>query len=149
MTDQALQVPKKADPGFSLAEMKRFVAGHFDDFVNKKHSDAALRNFSPDFLDHDEAGGPAVGPEAAKSMMERAYKMWPNLRVEILDIVAEGDRVVVRNRWSGTHQADGTPFEFHGFVMWRFANRMIVERWATITAPTEARISGGGKSYDP
>jgi hypothetical protein len=28
-------------------------------------------------------------------------------------------------------------FFFDGFVLWRFANRKIVERWATLTSPAE------------
>lgn len=134
---QDLPVPVAADPGLSLAEMKDFVRRHFEDFVNQKKSDVALANFSTDFLDHDEAGGPVIGPKAAKVMMERAYDRWPDLRVEILDILAEGDKVMVRNQWRATNSASGKRIEFHGFVLWRFANGKIVERWATITLPAE------------
>lgn len=132
---QTLSVPLKADPGFTLDEMKSFVRRHFDDFVNRKMSDVALKNFSDDFLDHDEAGGPAVGPVAAKTMMERAYQRWPDLHVEVLDILAEGDKVMVRNVWTATGKSK--KIQFSGFVLWRFANRKIVERWATLTPPVE------------
>jgi hypothetical protein len=32
-----------------------------------------------------------------------------------------------------TDKGSGKKIEFHGFVLWRFENRKIVERWATIT----------------
>lgn len=128
-------VPAKGDPGFSLEEMKQFVKDHFDDFVNRKKPEVALKNFSPDFLDHDEPTGTEVGPEAAMRMMEAAYRRWPDLHVSVLDALAEGDRVMVRNSWTATEAATGQKIEFHGFVLWRFANRKIVERWATITPP--------------
>jgi predicted ester cyclase len=124
-----------ADAGLTQEEMKRFVRGHFEDFVNRKQSQVALRNFSSDFLDHDETGGPAIGPEAAKAMMEAAYQRWPDLHVTIEDILAEGDKVMVRNSWTATEAASGQKIEFHGFVLWRFVNGKIVERWATITPP--------------
>jgi hypothetical protein len=54
-----------ADAGLTVEEMKRFVEDHFEDFVNRKQSQVALRSFSSDFLDHDEPGGPAIGPKAA------------------------------------------------------------------------------------
>jgi predicted ester cyclase len=127
-------VPSKADPGLSLEEMKAFVRNHFEDFVNRKRSEVALKNFSEDFLDHDEPGGVAIGAQAAKTMMEAAYQRWPDLRVTVEDILAEGDRVVVRNAWHAT-EATGQKIEFHGFVLWRFANQKIVERWATLTSP--------------
>jgi predicted ester cyclase len=135
MPDTRPIVPPKADPGLSLEEMKSFVRNHFEDFVNRKKSEVALHNFSDDFVDHDEPGGIAVGPEAAKTMMEGAYQRWPDLQVEVEDIIAEGDKVVVRNSWHATDLATGHKIEFHGFVLWRFAHGKIVERWATITPP--------------
>jgi predicted ester cyclase len=128
-------VPDKADPGLSLEEMKTFVRNHFEDFVNRKKSEVALKNFSEDFLDHDEPGGVAFGAQAAKTMMEGAYQKWSDLRVSVEDILAEGDKVMVRNTWHATDKATGQKIEFHGFVLWRFAKRKIVERWATITPP--------------
>jgi len=121
--------------GLSLAEMKEFVRNHFEDFVNKKESEVALLNFRSDSLDHDEPGGAAIGPEAAKSMMEYAYQRWPDLQVRVKDIIAEGDKVMVRNSWTATEASTGQRIEFHGFVLWRFSNKKIVERWATITPP--------------
>ena len=135
MPEQAFVIPPKADPGFSLEEMKTFVRNHFEDFVNRKKSDVALKNFSDDFLDHDEAGGVAVGAQAAKTMMEGAYQKWSELHVTVEDLLAEGDKVMVRNIWHATDKASGRKIEFHGFVLWRFANKKIVERWATITPP--------------
>jgi predicted ester cyclase len=66
-------------------------------------------------------------------MMEYAYKRWPDLHVQVEDILAEGDKVMVRNSWTATEASTGQRIEFHGFVLWRFANKKIVERWATIT----------------
>lgn len=131
------RIPANADPGLSLEEMKAFVKRHFDDFVNRQRSDVALENFSEDFLDHDEPGGAAVGPVAARTMMEHAYQRWPDLHVEVVDILAEGDKVMVRNVWTATDKSSGKKIQFGGFVLWRFANRKIVERWATLTPPAE------------
>jgi len=132
-----LPAPPKGDPGMSLEEMKKFVKNHFEDFVNRKKPEVALANFSADFLDHDEPLGPQVGPEAAMIMMKAAHQKWPDLHVTVEDLVAEGDKVVARNTWRATNAATGKKIEFHGFVMWRFADRKIVERWATITEPRE------------
>lgn len=95
----------------------------------------ALKNLNTDFLDHDEPTGVEVGPEAAKRMMEAAYKRWPDLHVTVEDILAEGDKVMGPNSWTATEAATRQKTEFHGFVLWRFANEKIVERWATITPP--------------
>lgn len=112
---------------------KAFIINHFEEFVNKKNAAIALVNFSDDFLDHDEAGGIAVGPIKAKEMMERMYTIFDGLMVHIDDIIAEGDKVMVRNIWSGTYR--GERVQFKGFVLWRLKGGKIVERWATVTAP--------------
>jgi predicted ester cyclase len=132
-----LNVPGISDPGLSLEQMKQFVRDHFEDFVNRKKSEVALVNFSPDFLDHDEPSGPQIGPRAAKAMMESAYLKWPDLHVTVEDAIAEGDKVMVRNTWRATEAGTGKKIEFHGFVLWRFAKGKIVERWATLTPPRE------------
>lgn len=132
------KVPKHSAPGFSVEEMKELVRHHFDAFVNRKDLSQADRSFSIDFLDHDEPTGVEVGIDAAKTMMQQAHQRWPDLHVEIEEILAEGDKVMVRNRWTGTEAENQIRIEFHGFVLWRFADRKIVERWATITPPRPA-----------
>ena len=66
-------------------------------------------------------------------MMARMHATFPDLHVAVLDSVAQGDRVVVRNQWTGTHADTGRRMECHGFVMWRIAGGKIAERWATVT----------------
>jgi len=112
---------------------KRLVLDHFEDFVNRKDLAAIDRNMSADFRDHDGPGGKPTDREGDRKMMAAMHDAIPDLRVEVRDVVAEGDRVVVRNFWSGTPKATGKRIEFHGFVLWRIADGRIVERWATVT----------------
>jgi predicted ester cyclase len=124
-------------PGYN----KAFIIRHFEEFVNDKNSAVAYSNLAPDFLDHDEAGGPATGPEPAKKMMEKLYTFLPDLHVIIEDILAEGDKVMVRNIWTGTN-AQGHKIQFKGFVLWRLKGGKIVERWATVTTPSPMETTG-------
>jgi len=133
-----VKVPAKGDPGLTLEEMKEFVKRHYEDFVNRKKPEVALVNFSADFLDHDEPAGPQTGPEPAKAMMKALYQRWPDLHVTVEDILAGGDKVMVRAVYRATEAGAGKKIEYHGFTLWRFANRKIVERWATLTSPKEA-----------
>jgi len=113
---------------------KAFVIHHFEEFVNNKNSEIAFINLSDDFMDHDEQGGPAIGPLKAKEMMEGMYKMMPDLHVIIEDIIAENDKVMVRNIWTGTN-VQGIKIQFKGFVLWKLKDGKIIERWATVTQP--------------
>jgi len=53
-------------------------------------------------------------------------------------MIAEDDRVVVRNHWTATNSEKQEKLEFRGIVIWRIANRKIVERWAYLEAPHPA-----------
>jgi len=59
--------------------------------------------------------------------------------VTIDDMIAEDDKVVVRNRWTGTDPVSKQRLEFSGIVIWRIANRQIVERWAYLESSHPAR----------
>jgi len=56
-------------------------------------------------------------PAGAKAYVAGACKKFPDILVEILDLIAEGDRVVVRNQWTGTEAATGIKYEFSGIVI--------------------------------
>jgi predicted ester cyclase len=59
--------------------------------------------------------------------------------VSIEDLMAEDDKVVVRNHWTDTDATSKQRLEFSGIVIWRIANRQIVERWAYQESPHPAR----------
>jgi predicted ester cyclase len=121
----------------STSEMKAMVRRHFEDFVNNQKAEVIRHNMTADFLDHDGPGGKPTGVEGDETMMRGMYGILPDLRITIEEMIAEGDRVVCRNRWEGTNAKTGRRMEFHGFVEWRFEGDKIAERWATVTAPTE------------
>jgi predicted ester cyclase len=121
----------------TLAEMKQFIANHFEEFVNQKNLDIADINFAPDFVDHgaDVPPGTPAGPAGAKQYVGGAYKRFPDIHVKIEDMIAEDDKVVVRNQWTGTDVTTKQKIEFRGIVIWRIAGRKITERWAFLEAP--------------
>ena len=121
----------------SIEENKAFVRRHFEEFVNQKNLDVADRNFSNDYREHgtDAPAGADPGPNGPKTYLAAAFKRYPELRVTIEDIVAEGDKVVVRNRWQATEAETGEAIEFTGVVIWRIVSGKLTERWAYLQAP--------------
>jgi predicted SnoaL-like aldol condensation-catalyzing enzyme len=138
---QTVQEAVNPDTGMTFNEMKEFVRNHFEEFVNRKNLDIGDVNFAPEFEDHgaDVPPGTLPGPAGAKAYVGGAYKKFPDIHVDILDLIAEEDRVVVRNHWTGTEAASGTKYEFSGIVIWRIAHRQLVERWAYLTPPQPAK----------
>jgi len=121
-------------------QMKNFVRQHFEDFVNQQDLSAADRNFGPDYLEHgaDAPANSPPGPEGPKRYLAAAFKRYPDIHVTIEDIIAEGDRVVVRNIWRATDSTNGQKIKFGGIVIWRMAHGQLVERWAYLQPPQPA-----------
>jgi predicted SnoaL-like aldol condensation-catalyzing enzyme len=119
------------------SEVADFVRNHFQEFVNRKNLQIGKVNFAPEFVDHGSDVPPdlPLGPEGAIAYVGGAYKKFPDIHVEILDLIAEHDRVVVRNHSTGTEAATGKKYEFSGIVIWRIAHRQLVERWAYLSLP--------------
>jgi predicted SnoaL-like aldol condensation-catalyzing enzyme len=126
--------------GMTHAQMKAFIREHFEEFVNRQNLAIADVNFAPGFVDHgaDVPPGLPPGPAGAKQYVGGAYQRFPDIHVVIEDMVAEDDKVVVRNHWTGTDALSQQRIEFSGIVIWRIANRQIHERWAYLQAPHPA-----------
>ncbi len=133
---------KNPKTGMTHAEMKEFIRQHFEEFVNRKNLRIGEVNFAPEFVDHgaDVPPGMPPGPARAIQYVGAALKKVPDLRVTIEDMIAEDDKVVVRNHWAGTDSASRQRLEFSGIVIWRIANRQIAERWAYLESP---HLAGG------
>ncbi len=132
---------KNPKTGMTHAEMREFIRNHFEEFVNRKNLRIGEANFAPGFVDHgaDVPAGLPPGPAGAMQYVDAALKKVPDLRVAIEDMIAEDDKVAVRNHWTGTDAASKQRLEFSGIVIWRIANRQIVERWAYLESPHPPR----------
>lgn len=121
----------------AIGELQEFIRRHFEEFVNKKNVEIGNVNFAADFVDHRADVPPEMpaGPAGAIAYVSVALKRFPDLHVTIEDMIAEDDRVVVRNHWTATDSRTGKKLEFRGIVIWRIAARQIVERWAYLEAP--------------
>jgi predicted ester cyclase len=132
--------PVNLKTGMTHREAREFIRNHFEEFVNKKNVQVGNLNFAADFVDHgaDVPPGMPPGPAGAIAYVSEALQKFPDLHVAIDDMIAEGDRVVVRNHWTATDSQTGKKLEFRGIVIWRISARQIVERWAYLEAPHAA-----------
>jgi steroid delta-isomerase-like uncharacterized protein len=124
-----------------LEENKNLILEHYDAFVLRQDAEAVRGQLTDDFRDHDMPAGIPHGPEGALQYRAILHRAFPDLRVRIDDIIAEGDRVAVRATWTGSHRGPlpmlsvpptNRAFEFTGMVFWRIRDGQIAERWATI-----------------
>jgi steroid delta-isomerase-like uncharacterized protein len=81
-------------------------------------------------------GADAHGPEGFKIFHAAQRSAFPDITVQVDDIVAEGNMVAARWSGTGTHRGDGLGFaatgrqvRFNGMVFVRVENGQLVEGW--------------------
>jgi steroid delta-isomerase-like uncharacterized protein len=104
---------------------------------NKGNLPLADELFAPNYEHHD-ASTPDVGrgPESEKKRATRYRTAFPDIRLNIEDIIAEGETVMARWSCRGTHKGDlsgiaptGKQFNISGVSIARFANGKMAEGW--------------------
>jgi steroid delta-isomerase-like uncharacterized protein len=134
----ALKEPEqKGEQLMSTEEKNKAIVRRFYEVVfDKKRVDLTDELFARDYLDHAPFPGQGPGLEGAKQKWATVIAATPDLRVQIEDIVAEGDRVVVRWAYEGTHLGTligipptGKRFRISGISICRLAEGKIAEDW--------------------
>ena len=121
-------------------EENKALARRFIDAVFNRHEvDAIDQMMAPDAIDHSL--GPGVLPSVAgiKQSLQLYLAAFPDLRATIEDIIAEGDKVVTRVTYTGTHQGPllgmpptGKTVTVAGIDISRIKKGRFVEHWGQI-----------------
>ena len=121
------------------AENKAVQRRIIDEVINQKNLDLADELFSEEHELHPEAPGVGRGPEGMKRAFAGLHEEFPNIRVEIESMVAEGDMVAVRLTFSGTHTPTGERATWPEMVFARFSEGKAVE---------SREVTDTGRSWD-
>ena len=96
-------------------------------------ADAVL---SPRFVSHDWPEGGPTGPQAFRTYYAAIRSAVPDAHYIVDDLIAEGDKVVVRWRLLGTHlgafngiPATGASITLRGVAIYRLESGKLMERW--------------------
>ena len=91
---------------------------------------------APQFASHFIGGFEYRGLAGAKNAVLEAKKAFPDWKEEIVDIVAQGDKVVTRFHSTGTHlgnwdgiDSTGNKVNIYEASIYRLENGRIVEQW--------------------
>jgi steroid delta-isomerase-like uncharacterized protein len=117
------------------AANKALVERWFDEVWNMGRADAIDEMFAAEGVAHG-LGEDLHGPSEFKVFHATFRGAFPDVRVQMDDMIAEGDRVAYRFTATGTHRggdlgfaATGRPVRFLGMGSVRIANGRIVEGW--------------------
>lgn len=118
---------------------KALVRRYYEEVVNGGNAALVDELFALDYVNH-VAGSPEDlhGPEGERQFDALYRQAFPDAHLTIEDMVAEGDRVVSRLGYRGTHTgpflgipATGRSFMTYGIQKVRIADGKIVEAWTT------------------
>ncbi len=119
----------------SPAENKVMVRRLFEEGINRGSTAVIQELIGPSYVNHDFPT-PVPGPEGFKQMLGMFRSGFPDLRVDLHDVLAEGDKAASRGTWHGTHQGEfmGIPATGKRIAVtytdiWRFENGKLVENW--------------------
>ena len=117
----------------SLEENKAIIRRFVEEVQSKHDIDLMDELFSPDFYDH---GTTSHTLEEAKQFFAMLFSAFPDIGADIHDQIAEGDKVVTRKTFHGTHQGDfmgipstGKKVEFDVIDIFRITDGKITEHW--------------------
>jgi predicted ester cyclase len=105
--------------------------------ISQNRLDRVEEIIAPDEVDHALPPGIPSGLEGVKQLFTLLHTAFPDLQIEIEDLIAEGDEVVGRVTARGTHEGEfmgiaptGKPVSFNAIDVVRIARGKIVERWS-------------------
>lgn len=120
----------------SIEANKTLIRRMIEEDLNTGDPAVTEQVFATDFFDHTNPPGMQHGWEGHKQILKLFRAAFPDVMWTITDMIAEGDKVMVRLIWRGTHTGDffgipatGKTVEVHGTHLLRVANGRIVEHW--------------------
>jgi steroid delta-isomerase-like uncharacterized protein len=72
--------------------------------LNARDLDSYLSRIDESYVGESEMGGPVLGREGARQNLETILRAFPDLKLEVEEIVANGNTVVTRLRMLATHK---------------------------------------------
>ncbi|HZI91868.1 MAG TPA: ester cyclase [Thermoleophilaceae bacterium] len=120
-----------------MSDQNKDAARRWFDAWNTGELDLLDEIVAPDAVDHDRYNPNASGGlEGAKRTVAMYREAFPDIAFTVDDVIAEGDKVVVRWTATGTHQgeimgipATGNKSTVSGIGIDRFEDGKIVEAW--------------------
>lgn len=111
-----------------------------EDVVNGGRIDLLPTLVSQEFQNHNEVGTgdpkTSVGRGPFITEIQRVRDAFPDVRIHVQQLIAEGDLVMVRSLAEGTHlgsigasMSTGRHAEIRSYTIYRLSDGLIAERW--------------------
>ncbi len=123
----------------SIEWNKRTVLRYYEEVLNRREASVLDELAVPDYVEHDPFPGQGDGLPDLRRRVELLHGAFAPCRFNVQDVIAEGDRVVVRWRSAGTHSGEflGLPptfreYEINGVDIHRLVDGRMAEHWHVV-----------------
>jgi steroid delta-isomerase-like uncharacterized protein len=120
----------------SAEENRQLIRRFYDEGWTKNNLDVYDELVVDDFTDHQAMPGLPPGREGFKALNVMFRSAFPDLRVDVDNVVAEDDKVGCRWRSTGTHDGElfgipptGNKVDVTATVFYRVENGRLAEGW--------------------
>lgn len=121
----------------ALEDQNQALVKRFYEEVNRANIETLKEMLAPDFSQYNPSGSPnSISRDQWLKAMANIYKAFPDFHYDIQDIIARGDKVVVRTVFKMTHEGDwygipptGNKIEVSEIFIIRIQDGKIAEEW--------------------
>jgi steroid delta-isomerase-like uncharacterized protein len=120
----------------AIEEQNKDIAIRFYEEIDKQNFDAAIAMIAPEGKLYSQGGFEPAKPDDLKPIFPVWFSAFPDYAHQIQEVIAKGDKVVVRTTYTGTHKGDffgvapsGNTFKYLGIHMLTIKDGKIVEGW--------------------
>jgi steroid delta-isomerase-like uncharacterized protein len=110
----------------------------FEEVLNGKNLDLLDEVAAPDYIEHSPLPGQGTGIDGIRDRYTMLFNAF-DFRFSVDDVIAEGDKVVLRWTQTGTHigplfgmPATGRSSRTTGIEIWRVADGRLAEHWDAV-----------------
>jgi steroid delta-isomerase-like uncharacterized protein len=123
----------------SIEENKALVRREYEQGVNRGDFDVRNEVLASNYVGHFPGAPPIQGINAFKEFTSAFFTAFPDLHTTIEDLIAEGDKVAVRQTWRGTHTGNfqgipptGKQVTFTSREVYHVTGGKLAEEWVEL-----------------
>ncbi|HLV98751.1 MAG TPA: ester cyclase [Ktedonobacterales bacterium] len=120
-----------------MEDTKTFVRSTTEEIWRTGNANLIDEHMAPNYVLHKPPTGFSPDREGLKAILHAMRSAFPDLRMTVEDVIAEGEKVVQRRSYQGTHQgelfgipASGKAISVSQITVSRVADGKFVEEWA-------------------
>lgn len=120
-------------------ENKEICRRLYSEMVSEGRFDVLDELVHQDMVEHEDLPGEAEGRDGVRQVFEMMREAFPDLRAEVSQMIAEGDRVVAHTTFSGTQRGEfmgvppsGRRVEVDVIDIFRIDRGRVAEHWGVM-----------------